>query len=116
MHLLCGIMTARKFEALKRALTSTPVLCHYNPMLPSRVETDALKGVVAGVLQQKHGDLGHPVAYFSETMSAVEQNYDIHDKEMLAIIRSLTEWRAELEGLQREDRFDIQTTGHWNTS
>ena len=97
------------FETLKRALTSTPVLRHYDPQLPTRVETDASQGVVAGVLQQKHGDLWHPAAYFSKTMSTAELNYDIHDKEMLAIIRSLTEWRAELEGLQREDRFDIYT-------
>ena len=33
-------------------------------------------------------------------MQPAELNYDIHDKEMLAIILSLTEWRAELEGVQ----------------
>jgi hypothetical protein len=32
-------------------------------------------------------------------MQPAELNYDIYDKEMLAIIRSLEEWRAELEGL-----------------
>jgi hypothetical protein len=45
-------------------------------------------------------------------------NYGIHDKEMLAIIHVLQEYRAELEGLQREERFDIFTdTGYrpWNT-
>lgn len=55
--------------------------------------------VVAGVLSQKHGDLWHPVAYYSKGMSDPERNYEIHDKEMLAIIRALQEWRAELEGL-----------------
>jgi hypothetical protein len=33
-------------------------------------------------------------------MQSSELNYNIHDKEMLAIILSLTEWRAELEGVQ----------------
>ena len=42
-------------------------------------------------------------------MAPAECNYDIHDKEMLAIIRALEEWRAELEGLQTEGRFDVLT-------
>jgi len=51
--------------------------------------------------------LWHPVAFFSKTMQPAELNYDIHDKEMLAIVRSLEQWRAELEGLQVEDPFSI---------
>lgn len=42
-------------------------------------------------------------------MSAAEKNYEIHDKELLAIIRALQEWRAELEGLQLRKRFSIFT-------
>ena len=42
-------------------------------------------------------------------MAPAERNYEIHDKELLAIIRALEEWRAELEGLQRDDPFDIFT-------
>jgi RNase H-like domain found in reverse transcriptase len=51
----------------------------------------------------------HPVAFFSKTMAPAECNYGIHDKEMLAIIRALQEYIADLEGLQREERFDIFT-------
>ena len=40
-------------------------------------------------------------------MQLAKLNYDIHDKEMLAIVRSLEQWRAELEGLQVEDPFSI---------
>ena len=40
----------------------------------------------------------HPVAFYSKSLSSVEQNYKIHDKEMLAIIRALEEWRHFLEG------------------
>ncbi|CEL11249.1 hypothetical protein ASPCAL14352 [Aspergillus calidoustus] len=97
------------FNTLKTALSEAPILKHYQPELPTRVETDASKGVIAGVLQQKHMDLWHPVAYFSKSMNDAEQNYDIHDQEMLAIVRSLTEWRAELVGLQRSERFEIWT-------
>ena len=42
-------------------------------------------------------------------MSDAERNYEIHDKEMLAIIRALQEWRAELEGLQTKEQFQVLT-------
>ena len=77
------------FEELKRRLTQAPVLAYYNPERPSRVETDALDGVVAGIFSQLGLDgEWHPVAFFSKTMAPVELNYEIHDKEMLAIVRS----------------------------
>jgi hypothetical protein len=78
---------------------AAPILRHYNPNLESRMETDASDGVVAGVLSQLHPDgEWYPVAFFSKTMAPAECNYEIHDKEMLAIIRSLSQWRAELQG------------------
>jgi hypothetical protein len=49
------------------------------------------------------------VAYYSKTIAAPELNYKIHDKELLAIIKALEEWRVELEGLQRSNRFSIYT-------
>ena len=47
---------------------------------------------------QKMKGLWHPVAYFSKKLNLVESNYPIHDKEMLAIIRCICEWRTELVG------------------
>ena len=94
---------------LKYRLSHAPILRHYQPDLETRVETDASDGVVAGVLSQRHEEEWHPVAYYSKTMSVPERNYAIHDKEMLAIVRALQEWRAELEGLQLRKRFDILT-------
>jgi transposase InsO family protein len=85
------------FEKLKQALISAPILHHWNPDLPTKIETDASDGVISGILSQQAEDqLWYPIAYFSKTMNAPECNYEIHDKEMLAIIRSLQEWRAEL--------------------
>jgi len=40
----------------------------------------------------------HPVVFYSKSLSSVEQNYEIHNKKMLAIIRALEEWRHFLEG------------------
>ena len=89
----------RAFKELKSRLVSSPLLAHFAPELPSRLETDASEGVIAGVLSQQHPDSEwHPVAYFSRTMIDAEHNYPIHDKEMLAIVGSLLHWRAYLEG------------------
>ena len=63
------------------------------------VEVDSSDIVVAGVLSQigKDGRL-HPVAFFSKKMSPAECNYEIYDKELLAIVRAFEEWRPELAG------------------
>jgi hypothetical protein len=101
------------FEKLKKCLTEAPVLCHYQPERPTQVETDAANSVVAAVLSQLCGDKQwHPVAFYSATMVPAERNYNIHDKEMLAIIKALKEWKPELVGLQRKDRFEILSDHH----
>ena len=93
------------FQELKERLLSAPILRHYDPRLESILETDASDGVVAGILSQLHPDgEWHPVAFFSKTMAPAECNYEIHDKEMLAIIRSLSQWRAELQGASTKVR------------
>jgi transposase InsO family protein len=92
------------FDQLKDTMISVPVLRYYDPAYPTMVETDASNGVLGGVLSQQdvQSGLWHPIAFFSKTMQPAELNYDIHDKEMLAIVRALEEWRAELEGLQAD--------------
>jgi transposase InsO family protein len=98
----------KAFQTLKDKLLSAPILAHYHPDRPTLVETDASQGVVAGVLSQLGEDkCWHPIAFYSKTMEPAECNYPIHDKELLAIVRALKEWRPELEGLQANDRFEI---------
>jgi hypothetical protein len=60
-------------------------------------ETDALDWAFGGVLFQS-GDDGvlRPMAYFSAKYIAAKCNYEIYDKELLAIIKCLEEWRPEL--------------------
>jgi hypothetical protein len=86
------------FDKLRTALVSAPILRHYRPELETMVETDASDGVVAGILSQRTAieEPWHPVGYFSKTMSPAELNYQVHDKEMLAIVKSLSQWRADL--------------------
>ena len=55
------------------------------------LELDASDGVVAGIFSQLDETDGqwHPIAYFSKTMAPAEYNYEIHDKEILVIVRAL---------------------------
>jgi len=43
-------------------------------------------------------ELWRPVAFISKSLSDTERNYEIHDKEMLAVVRCLEAWRHFLEG------------------
>jgi len=87
------------FKDLKNAFTSAPILQHFDPDKPSTVECDSSDYVNAGCLSQpdENGVL-HPVAFFSRRLIPTECNYDIYDKELMAIVRAFEEWRAELEG------------------
>ena len=63
------------------------------------METDASDFALEVVLSQLgDGEKLHPVAFHSWKFSAVEINYKIHDKELLAIVDSFQEWRHLLEG------------------
>jgi transposase InsO family protein len=91
------------FQELKRRLTEAPILRHYDYALETMLETDASDGVIAGVLSQLHPDGNwYPVGYFSKSMASAELNYQIHDKEMLAIVRSFGHWRPELQGSSQQ--------------
>ncbi|MGH7238909.1 MAG: reverse transcriptase family protein, partial [Candidatus Saccharimonadales bacterium] len=101
------------FQELKNLLVNAPILRHFDPERETQVETDASDGALGGVLSQKFEDsLWHPIAFFSSSMNNAEKNYEIHDKELLAVVKALKEWRAELEGLQRNKRFKILTDHH----
>ena len=68
-----------------------------------RVEVDASDYATRGVLLTKYEDRKwRPVAFISKLLNAMEQNYKIHDKEMLAVIRYLEAWRHFLEGAKLE--------------
>ena len=51
------------------------------------------------MLQYDDKGILRPVAFFSKKNSPAECNYEIHDKEMLAIIKCLQEWEAELKSV-----------------
>jgi hypothetical protein len=88
------------FQKLKELVTSAPVLTTPTDDQPFCIEADSSDFTTSAVLSQLSLEDGkwHPVAYYSKSLSETERNYEIHDKEMLAIIRALDEWRHFLEG------------------
>jgi len=73
-----------------------------------RMEVDASDYATGGVLSMECGDsLWRLMAFLSKSLNETERNYEIHDKEMLAIIRGLEAWRHLLEGVQYQ--FEIWT-------
>jgi len=73
-----------------------------------RVEADVSDYATGGVLPTKCKDgKWRLVAFISKLLNAIEQNYEIHDKEMLAVIRCLEAWRYYLERAKLE--FEIWT-------
>lgn len=87
------------FNKLKRIFTSAPVLRHFDPSLPVTLITDASDFAISGIVHQPdpHNQL-HPVAFYSRKLSPAEINYDVYNKEMLAIIESFREFRPWLIG------------------
>ncbi|KAL5601279.1 uncharacterized protein BROUX77_005528 [Berkeleyomyces rouxiae] len=88
------------FSSLKDLFCASPVLRLFDHSLPTTVEADSSGYSTGAVLLQQHPDGLFPCAYISQKLSPAESNYEIHDKEMLAIVRALKEWRGELRGAQ----------------
>src|SRR5467141_1786184 len=90
----------KAFGALKHAFTMAPILAHFNPDNPIVVETDASNYEIAAIISQISPDDGdiHPIVFYSHIMQPAELNYEIYDKELLAIFEAFRQWRNYLEG------------------
>jgi len=89
------------FKDLKTAVTTALVLVSPQELDPFQIEADSLDfatGAVSSQLSMKDRKW-YPVVFCSKSLSSMEQNYKIHDKEMLAIICVLEKWRHFLEGV-----------------
>jgi hypothetical protein len=94
-----NVSAARSFDNLKKAFTSAPILVHADQSKPFIIDTDASDFALGSILSQV-GDDGklHVVAFHSRKFEVAEINYEIHDKELLAIVDSFGQWRHLLEG------------------
>ncbi|KAH9265281.1 hypothetical protein BASA83_011182 [Batrachochytrium salamandrivorans] len=87
------------FKKLKDAFARPGFLAHPNDEQPFILETDASDFAISGVLHQHdQSNTLRPVAFYSRQMNNAERNYDIYDKELLAVVESFKHWRHLLQG------------------
>ena len=89
----------KAFQDHKMAFTTAPILVHPDFVKAFYLKTDAIDFTFGAVVSRMgvDGKL-HPIAFYSRKFSAAEINYEIHDKELLAIVDSFQEWRHFLKG------------------
>jgi hypothetical protein len=81
------------FTSLKTAFTMAPVLGHYNFAKSCVIEMDTSDFAISAFLSQHNSEGSlRPIAYYSRQLLPAEVNYDIGDKELLAIIEALRHW------------------------
>jgi len=74
-------------------VTTALVLVSPQDSEPFYIKADSSDFASRAILSQQLSgeEKWHPVAFYSKSLSLVEQNYEIYDKEMLAIIHALEE-------------------------
>jgi hypothetical protein len=96
------------FQTLKDAVKIAPVLQLADSSKPYIAMCDASEIGIGAVLEQESEHGPHPVAFASRKLSSAEKNYPVHERELLAIVYALKEWRPYLPG----SRFVIKTDHH----
>jgi reverse transcriptase-like protein len=74
------------FNTLKDLCSSYPILRSPDWTKPFYMDTDASDFTLSAVINQDFNDGKHPIAFHSHTLLPAEWNYDVHDKEMAAIV------------------------------
>jgi len=89
------------FRELKEQFTKELVLAAPDLDKKMRMEVDVSDYTTGGVLSMEYEDRRwRLVVYLSKSLNEMERNYEIHDNEILVIIRGLENWRHLLEGTQ----------------
>jgi len=87
------------FQGLKRRFKWAPILAHFDATKPVIIETDASDFAIGAILSQRDAENRlHLVAFHSRKFTPAEINYEIHDKELLAIVDAFKHWRRYCEG------------------
>ncbi|KAI9035401.1 uncharacterized protein KD926_003523 [Aspergillus affinis] len=96
-------MAQQVFDDVKRKITTVPILVQYDPEKLTTIETDVSNYAIGMRMTQldKNGR-AKPIAFHSRKLIQAEMNYDIHDKELLAIVTAFKVWRVYLEGAQHQ--------------
>jgi hypothetical protein len=97
----------------------TPILRHYDPDRPALLETDASDFAIAGILLDTFEDRKlHPVRFVSRKLSPAELNYNVYDKEMLAVVFTLQKNQHYLQGAVHKTKIfnDHQNLSYFKTA
>ncbi|KAI3655544.1 hypothetical protein MP638_007198, partial [Amoeboaphelidium occidentale] len=87
------------FKLLKESFREDLLLLHPQDHKPFIVETDSSDYGIGGVLSQfDDQNVLRPVAFYSRQLNSAERNYEIYDKELLAVHDCFKEWRHYLQG------------------
>jgi RNase H-like domain found in reverse transcriptase len=99
-----GISEWFAFDKIKNQIMSSPILHFADDLKVFHIKADSSDYATGLVLSQQSLDnlKWHPIAFYSKSLNVVKQNYEIHNKEMLVVMRSLKEWRHFLEGAKHK--------------
>ncbi|MBW0578469.1 hypothetical protein O181_118184, partial [Austropuccinia psidii MF-1] len=97
----------RQFHQLKESLIIAPIVSHFDPSLPTIVETDACDYAWGAVLSQVSDSGKHPIAFDRCKPLPAELNYEIHEKVLIGIVWALKHWRSFL--LSPSSSFEVLT-------
>ncbi|KJZ68340.1 hypothetical protein HIM_12268 [Hirsutella minnesotensis 3608] len=84
------------FEELKKAFQDGPILRHFDPCRPIRIETDASQFAIGAIISQLHANHWHPVAFLSRKLQDAETRCATPDCELLAVTEAFRQWRHYL--------------------
>ncbi|SJL13289.1 uncharacterized protein ARMOST_16729 [Armillaria ostoyae] len=93
-----GAAQNQAFQQLKKQMAEDVILTIPNGTGCFRVEADASNGAISAVLSQEQEGRWRPIAFMSKALTTMERNYEIYNKELLAIMLALAEWRHYLMG------------------
>jgi hypothetical protein len=83
------------FEVLKTVMISKPILKHFNPTKEIMIEMDISDYAIGAICSQPDDtNILYFLGYYSQKLKSIELNYDIHDKELLAIVEALSKWET----------------------
>jgi hypothetical protein len=91
------------FENIKELVKKAPILALHDPDKPHVIRPDA-SGYALGIVLEQPGEDGklRPVAFYSRKFTTAERNYDVHDRELLAIVEAFKQWKHYLQGVKEE--------------
>jgi hypothetical protein len=99
------------FDTLKHCITEEPIL--QQPQMDKQFElkVDASGYAIGAVLMQRQEDgKHHPVGFYLVTLNDAERNYNIYDLELLAVVKSLENWRVYVTNCDAWTVFSFSST------